>query len=56
MFGNAGLSILESGSLLAQSGFAKTMLGYVAVGVLIVIGLALVLRPTHRISPDKKKK
>ena len=44
-------------SLLAQTGFAKTMLGYVATGVLIVIALALICRPSHR--PDelfKKKK
>jgi len=41
--------------LVAQTGFAKTMLGYVAVGVLIVMGLAMVCRPSHRISADKKK-
>lgn len=56
MFGTDGLTFLDNAALLAQTGFAKTMLGYVAIGVLIVIGLALVLRPTHRVSTDKKKK
>lgn len=44
-------------TLLAQTGMAKTMLGYVAVFVLVVIALALICRPSHR--PDelfKKKK
>jgi hypothetical protein len=42
--------------LIAQTGFAKTLLGYVAAGVLIVIGLALVVRPTHRPPADKPKR
>ena len=48
--------LLDSAALLAQTGFAKTMLGYVAIGVLIAVGLALVLRPTHRQPVDKKPK
>lgn len=40
--------------ILAQTGFAKTLLGYVAAGVLIVLGLAAVVRPTHR--PAEKPK
>jgi hypothetical protein len=53
-------STLQLPSLLAQTGFAKTMLGYVATGVLIVLALAMICRPSHR--PDdflknlKKKK
>jgi hypothetical protein len=49
--------LLSTPALLAQGGIAKTMLGYVAVGVMIVIALALICRPSHR--PDeilKKKK
>lgn len=52
----SGFSLLEGANLVAQTGFAKTMLGYVACGVLIVVGLALICRPTHRTSPDKPKK
>lgn len=56
MSGFVDFLLLESPALLAQTGFAKTMLGYVAVGVLIAVGLALVLRPTSRVAVDKKKK
>ena len=59
MFGTDGWmneALLAQALLLAQTGFAKTMLGYVATGVLIVLGLALVCRPTHRPPADAKKK
>jgi hypothetical protein len=49
--------LLFASNFLAQTGMAKTMLGYVAVFVLVVIALALICRPSHR--PDelfKKKK
>lgn len=48
--------LLASAALLAQSGIAKTLLGYVAVGLLIVIGIVLVVRPSHRAPIDKPKK
>ena len=56
MLGMDDLLLLDATALLAQTGIAKTMLGYVAVGVLIAVGLALVCRPTHRQPADKKKK
>ena len=56
MSGLAQFLLFDSPALLAQTGFAKTMLGYVAVGVLIAVGLALMLRPTSREAVDKKKK
>jgi hypothetical protein len=56
MSGFAQFLLFDSPALLAQTGFAKTLLGYVAVGVLIAVGLALVLRPTNRVAVDKKKK
>jgi LPXTG-motif cell wall-anchored protein len=56
MSGLAHFLLFDSPALLAQTGFAKTMLGYVAVGVLIAVGLALMLRPTSREAVDKKKK
>lgn len=56
MSGFAQFLLFESPALLAQTGFAKTLLGYVAVGVLIAVGLALILRPTSRVAVDKKKK
>ncbi len=53
---SAGFFLLAQVGLLAQTGFAKTLLGYVAVGVLIVIGLALICRPTHRPAEKPKPK
>ena len=52
----SALLLIDSAALLAQTGFAKTMLGYVAIGVLIAVGLSLVLRPTARQAVDAKKK
>jgi hypothetical protein len=56
MSGLVDFLLFDSPALLAQTGFAKTLLGYVAIGVLIAVGLALILRPTSRVEVDKKKK
>lgn len=56
MSGLVEIALLDSAALVAQTGFAKTLLGYVAVGVLIAVGLALILRPTSRVAVDAKKK
>jgi hypothetical protein len=50
-----GFTFLTSGQMLAQSGAAKTMLGYVACLVLIAVGLSLVCRPSGRVGEKKKR-
>ncbi|WP_202921566.1 hypothetical protein [Anatilimnocola aggregata] len=56
MLETAGQTLLTSGQLLAQTGIAKTMLGYVAVFALIAIGISLICRPSSRAPAEKPKK
>lgn len=50
-----GLTLLTTGQFLAQTGTAKTMLGYIACFVLIAVGLSLVCRPSGRKAEKKKR-
>jgi len=56
MLETVGSTLLTSGQLLAQTGTAKTMLGYMAALALIAVGLSLVCRPSGRMVEKKKKK